>query len=88
MEGKEKKTIIRSVRITQTVYDIVDNFEGNGFNEKFQNLILYCFKEKDKVRDDVQKAQEHFKNTEKQYKNSIAINNKKLEQQQDILDKL
>lgn len=85
---KEKKSISRSVRMTQTVYDIVDSFEGNGFNEKFQNLVLYCFKEKDKVRDNIQKAQERFKRIEKQYENSIDNNTKKIEKQQDVLDKL
>lgn len=74
--------------MTQTVFDIVDSFEGNGFNEKFQNLVLYCFKEKDKVRADINKAQERFKCVEKQYENNIDNNAKKIEQQKNVLDKI
>lgn len=88
MSIKEKKSISRSVRMTQTVYDIVDSFEGNGFNEKFQNLVLYCFKEKDKVRQDIKRAQDRFKRTEKEYQNRIEKNHEKLKEQQNVLNKL
>jgi len=41
--NKEKKSISRSIRMTQTVFDIVSSFEGDGFNEKFENLVMFCF---------------------------------------------
>lgn len=88
MQAKEKKSISRSVRMTQTVFDIVDSFEGNGFNEKLQNLVLYCFKEKDRVRKDINNAQARFKRTEKQYQDRIERNAQKIEQQQEVLSKL
>lgn len=88
MQPKEKKSISRSVRMTQTVYDIVDNFEGNGFNDKLQNLVLYCFKEKERVRKDINNAQERFRRTEKQYQDRIEKNTQKIKQQQDVLSKL
>ena len=88
MQSKEKKSISRSVRMTKTVYDIVDNFEGNGFNEKLQNLVLYCFKEKDRVRKEINNAQERFRRTEKQYQDRINKMAQKIEQQQDVLGKI
>jgi hypothetical protein len=88
MSIKEKKSISRSVRMTQTVYDIVDSFEGNGFNEKFQNLVLYCFKEKEKVRKDIKFMQDRAKRNEREYQKRMEQNSTKLEAQQDILNKL
>ena len=35
-----KKSIAKSVRLTQEVYDYIDQSAGNGFNEKFENIIL------------------------------------------------
>lgn len=38
----EKKVNSRSVRMTNTVKDFVEAQEGNGFNEKFENMVLFC----------------------------------------------
>jgi hypothetical protein len=35
-----KKTISKSVRLSEEVYEIVMNSPGYGFNEKFENLIM------------------------------------------------
>lgn len=35
-----KKNIVKSVRLTQEVFDYIDSAPGNGFNEKFENIIL------------------------------------------------
>lgn len=35
-----KKNIAKSVRLTQEVFDYIDSAPGNGFNEKFENIIL------------------------------------------------
>lgn len=37
-----KKSILKSVRLSQEVYDYIDNFAGEGFNQKFENIILYA----------------------------------------------
>lgn len=42
---KEKKVNMKSIRFTNTVKEIIENFSGNGFNEKFENLILHCMNE-------------------------------------------
>lgn len=39
---KEKKVYSRSIRMTQTVKDYVEAQSGVGFNEKFENMVLYC----------------------------------------------
>lgn len=35
-----KKSIAKSVCLTQEVFDYIDSAPGNGFNEKFENIIL------------------------------------------------
>lgn len=47
---KQTKSISKSVRMTPTVFDMVDKFEGNGFNEKFENLVLFCLKEESEIK--------------------------------------
>lgn len=36
----DKKSINKSIRISQKVYNYIDSNPGNGFNEKFENIIL------------------------------------------------
>lgn len=45
-----KKTNMKSVRLSDEVLEYVENFEGNGFNQKFENLVLFCMKEEDQKR--------------------------------------
>lgn len=46
-----KKTNMKSVRLSDEVLGYVENFEGDGFNQKFENLVLFCMKtEKQKRR--------------------------------------
>ena len=35
-----KKNLSKSIRLTQEVYDYIDQAPGKGFNEKFENIIL------------------------------------------------
>ena len=37
---KEPKTIAKSIRMTETVYDYVNAHVGEGFNQKFENLCI------------------------------------------------
>lgn len=39
-----KKNNSKSVRISDEVLFYIMNFEGNGFNQKFENLVLLCMK--------------------------------------------
>ena len=36
----EKKSINKSIRLSPKVYNYIDSYPGNGFNEKFENIIL------------------------------------------------
>ena len=46
-----KKSNLKSVRLSDQVMDYVINFKGDGFNQKFENLVLFCMKqEEDKKR--------------------------------------
>ena len=40
-----KKTNMKSVRLSDQVMDYVINFEGEGFNQKFENLVLFCMEQ-------------------------------------------
>lgn len=40
----EKKSVAKSIRLTQDLYDFINNYKGEGFNEKFSNIITFCFK--------------------------------------------
>ncbi len=39
----EQKSNIRSFRYSDKVAKVLEDFEGNSLNEKFNNLVLYCF---------------------------------------------
>nr|WP_294678908.1 hypothetical protein [uncultured Blautia sp.] len=45
-----KKVNLKSVRLSDEVLSYVENFEGNGFNQKFENLVLFCMKEEKNKR--------------------------------------
>ena len=42
-----KKVNLKSVRLSDQVMDYVINFEGNGFNQKFENLVLFCMEQEE-----------------------------------------
>lgn len=48
--GSEKKEYSRSIRMTKTVQEIVEAFEGEGFNQKFENLVLSFKQEEQTVK--------------------------------------
>jgi len=39
---KEKKEYSRSIRMTETVRNFVESQKGDGFNEKFENMVLFA----------------------------------------------
>lgn len=40
----EKKSIAKSIRLTPELYNFISQYDGDGFNEKFSNIISFCFK--------------------------------------------
>ena len=48
---KAPKNNAKSVRMTDAVLAYVESMDGKGFNEKFENMVLYAMKtEKDRER--------------------------------------
>lgn len=45
-----KKTNMKSVRLSDEVLEYVESFEGDGFNQKFENLVYFCIKEEKQKR--------------------------------------
>lgn len=37
---KQPKNVSKSIRLTEDLYKYIDNYCGDGFNEKFENVIL------------------------------------------------
>ena len=48
-----KKNNIRSIRFDDDIAEIIFKTEGDSFNSKFENLVLYCYKEKPKIKDQI-----------------------------------
>lgn len=42
-----KKNNLKSIRLSDQVMDYVINFEGDGFNQKFENLVLFCMQQEE-----------------------------------------
>lgn len=65
-----KKNNLKSVRLSDQVMDYVINFEGDGFNQKFENLVLFCMEQEETKK---QKIVFLDKQIAKQYKKLHAL---------------
>ena len=65
-----KKNNFKSVHMSDQVMDYVINFEGDGFNQKFENLVLFCMEQ-----EETRKQKIAFLNQQiaKQYKELDAL---------------
>ncbi|MDO4276343.1 MAG: hypothetical protein Q4D16_21960 [Eubacteriales bacterium] len=45
-----KKSNLKSVRISDEVMEYIFSCEGDGFNQKFENIVLFCKSEEDRKR--------------------------------------
>ena len=61
----EKKNILKSIRLSETVFCYIDDFEGNGFNQKFENLIMYCMTALPNLNDRITERREELDKLEK-----------------------
>ena len=41
------KNISKSVRLSQKVFDYINSFDGTGFNQKFENIILFAMEQEE-----------------------------------------
>ena len=65
-----KKNNLKSVRLSDQVMDYVINFEGDGFNQKFVNLVLFCMEQEETKK---QKIAFLDRQIVKQYKKMDAL---------------
>lgn len=56
----EKKSVAKSIRLTPELYDFINNYSGNGFNEKFSNIISFCFEEEKNIRQRIKQQQQEL----------------------------
>ena len=45
----EQKNMSKSIRISERVYYYINEYEGNGFNEKFSNIITHAMESEKKL---------------------------------------
>ncbi len=54
---EEIKSVQKSVRMTPRVYKCVDEYRGDGFNEKLANLVTDYLDRRDELRTDWERLQ-------------------------------
>ncbi len=54
---EETKSVQKSVRMTPRVYKCVDEYRGDGFNEKLANLVTDYLDRRDVLRSDWERLQ-------------------------------
>ena len=65
-----KKVNLKSVRLSDQVMDYVINFEGEGFNQKFENLVLFCMEQEESKKQRIILLDQQIA---KQYKKLYAL---------------
>lgn len=58
------KSIQKSIRITEEVYNYIDRQDGLGFNEKLCNMVMYCMKKQSDIKKRVSAAEKNLKDIE------------------------
>ena len=66
MKTGQPKNIQKSIRISEEVAAYIEKQEGNGFNEKFCNMVLYCMEHEAEVKKKVTAAEKRLAIVEKQ----------------------
>lgn len=74
---KNLKNIQKSIRITEKVAEYIEQQNGEGFNEKFCNMVMYCMEK-----------EAELKRQEKLYKNRIEQYDIEIDKKRNVLDKL
>lgn len=55
--AEELKCNNRSFRLTNKVFNYINNFDGNGLNQKLENLVIFCMEKEDKKRSEIDELQ-------------------------------
>lgn len=58
-------TIQKSVRLNPVVFDYINSLSGNGFNQKFNRMILYCMEEEKNIQLNIKSSEKILNNLNK-----------------------
>lgn len=61
------KSNIRSFRYSDKVGEVLEGFQGSSLNEKFENLVLYCFDRLETRKKDLAKIEKDIEAKRKEY---------------------
>lgn len=73
---KAPKNVQKSIRITEKVTEYIEQQNGEGFNEKLCNMVMYCMEKESEL-----------KRQEKLYKNRLEQYNLEIDKKRTVLDK-
>ena len=66
MKTGQPKSVQKSIRISEDVLKYIEKQDGNGFNEKLCNMVLYCMEHEDDIKKKVATAEKRLETVEKQ----------------------
>lgn len=54
------KSVMKSVRMTDEVYETVNEYRGSGFNEKFENMVIDFISGREKMKSEAELLQKYI----------------------------
>lgn len=63
----DKKSNLKSIRVSDKVLDYINGYRGNGFNEKFENIILDAMESEDKRIEQLEMYDKQIEREKKRY---------------------
>lgn len=66
MKTNQLKNVQKSICISEYVLKYIEKQEGNGFNEKLCNMVLYCMEHEADIKKKVTAAENRLEFVEKQ----------------------
>ena len=69
------KSVQKSIRISETVYQIIESCNGSNFSDKLQNLVFRYAKELPSLQISIQRAEITLKQTEREINEKRVILN-------------
>lgn len=67
------KSIAKSIRITPEVFELVNGLPGEGFNQKFENMVLKYFKEEKALTARLESLQKNYDTTRRDFEKAQSI---------------
>lgn len=69
----QKKSHQRSIRMTPYVHSIIDNFEGESFNQKFENLVIYFSKVEEQLKINIVEKEKTIKKLDEKISEKTSL---------------